>query len=158
MYSLDTMIKSIVQRVCQEYSGEWDEVYQQAYLIALEEADGYEKGHGATFETYMYGRIYGKLRHFMERVVIKESLGNGHRLQATPKEMEEALTVEINEAQIDSRDRLRKLYKTQDSIGCSILDKMLEGYTQAETARELGLTRQMISKRVKRMREALQWQ
>lgn len=151
--SLDATIVQCVRKVMIEFGGEWDDLYQQAYVIAMEKTNDFDPERGAAFETFMHHQIYGNLRNYALRYVIKESTGNGYRVQMNPEDTDSV--VDFPEDQIDARMRIDSLLEKTDSVSGDIINMLLQGYTYREIGEELGMSYQAVHQRVQKMREEL---
>jgi RNA polymerase sigma factor (sigma-70 family) len=144
---LDGVIVECVRRVVSEFGVEWDDCYQQAYMIALEKEKDYNKEAGASFETYMHHKIYGGLRDYARRYLIRESSGMGKRVLVDDMASLDT-EVYIDEDAIDAKTIFNRVGAKVDSVSRDILRMMIEGYAQTEIAEALGITQQAVSKRV----------
>lgn len=153
--NLDGIIIDIVRKVHMEYGGEWDDLYQQAYLIAMQKIDGYDKEKGASLTTYLHHQVYGGLRDYVRRYIIKEGVGAGKRKHVELEDLKLHSEGGLEEGRLDAEDTIRYLLDTSDSTDISILHLLYQGYTQVEVSKELGISRQAVSKRVKKMKEKI---
>lgn len=151
--NVEGIVIDSVRRVHSEMGGEWDDLYQQGYLIAMEFIDGYDVSYGASIQTYLHHKVYGGLRDYVRRTLLKEETQNGRRVRLD----EEALDrVYLNASSLDEQV-IAKLTIGEILASCSKADRgllylMLDGCTQAEVAAHLGISRQAVSKRLKKIR------
>jgi len=145
----ERLISGVVARLYKQYPNvEWDDLESQAWLIITEDIDKYDGKRGASLSTYLYGRILGRLQHYIQRVVLKEYNMNGMRDHAVYLEASH----ESHEAAVDARLDMERMLEgeegtTRDLIGC-----MMQGYTQSEAAVEVGISRQRASKLLLKVR------
>lgn len=146
---IERLIRSVVRKVYKMYPDvEWDDLEAQGYLIVTERMSGYDKDRGASLSTYLYHQVLGGLRDYVQRVLLKELNMRGLRVHG-----------EDAGASSDIRDRMEAKLTTESILRRSkgmkreIIEEMLTGSTQSETAKALGVSRQYVSKIIKEIRE-----
>jgi len=145
---LDGIINECTKRVVQEFHVEWDDCYQQAYVIALEKQREYKETGDASFETFMFHQIYGGLRDYARRYLLREQTGGGKRV---PMDDIETLEDFFDEDAISNKLMLEKLRASLDSVSRDILQCIEEGYTQVEIGEMLGISQPAVHKRIKKI-------
>lgn len=150
MSNIDGIITECTRRVVAEFHVEWEDCYQQAYLIALERRGSYNESGGASFETHMFHQVYGGLRDYARRYLIKEGTGAGKRLDVDDMASLDT-EVYIDEDAISNKLMLEKVREQLDDVSRDVLDMVLNGYTQREIGEKLGMSQPAVNKRIQKI-------
>jgi RNA polymerase sigma factor (sigma-70 family) len=150
MSNIDGIINECTRRVVAEFHVEWEDCYQQAYLIALERKGGFSEDGGASFETYMFHQVYGGLRDYARRYLIKEQAGAGKRVDVDDMATLDT-EVYIDEDAVSNKLMLEKVREQLDDVSRDVLDMVLDGYTQREIGEELKMSQPAINKRIQKI-------
>lgn len=141
---LEKLVRSIVRRVRMEVEDEleYDELVSEGYLIACEAMQTYDLRKGAKISTYIYQEVYGKLRNYVSRDILKHQYGNGSRV-----DMKEAMGATYEDDLETAMDLQLFREKLTEEDGM-LFDLLKDGYTMKQIADILGKSASYVSKRV----------
>lgn len=147
---IEKILRSVVRRVHYMYSSlEYEELEAEAWLIATEAIPVYDRERGASLSTFLYSRIKVHLKMYAERVLMKQGTLNGHRVAG---EYDGVADGDL-EDKIDARLQIERLIRSTDGVSRDILIEMSKGSDQVQVAETLGISKQRVSKLLKRVRD-----
>ena len=147
---IEAILITVVQRVRREYPDvEWEDLVAQGWLIVTERIGEYDKGRGASLSTYLYNTLYGWLRTYVQRDVLRHQNMRGLRVHVDYEEQ----SVGTKEAQVDARMTMERMLTVESGVARDILQLMMKGNTQSEVAALLGISRQRVHEVLKEIRE-----
>jgi len=154
--------KSLVRSILLRYRNlplEYEDLYNEATIYSIQAAEKWKEGMGTTFHSFTYGFIRDYLRNYVNRKVIPQEFGvEGLKRagidvgdlvygQATTKSFED---------RSEAANMIEKLKEQVDDRDLEILDLMYkEGWRCTKVARQLGLAKTTVNRRVQKMRKKL---
>lgn len=150
---LEKLMKSIVNRVANEYAGfnvDREDLLAQAFLIAVEFSDGYDKNKGASMSTYLYTQVYGRLRNYVHREVLPGDHGPEGMQRVSMELVDQEVSISDDvETKILLNEIAMSLETEEDR---TIFSAMRAGYTYREIAKEMKISIGYIAGRVNEWR------
>lgn len=145
---MQALIRSIVRKVLMEYPDvEADDLESQAWLIVTERIGEYDKSK-ASLSTYLHHKVYGGLRDYIRRVVLKELHLNGMRSHS---DWQELSSPDISNA-MEAKLTIEHILENATEPERKILELMMDGLAPYEVAQELGVSRQYVSQVLMKLR------
>jgi len=147
---IDKLINSLVTRVLYSYPEmERDDLQSEGHKILSESIDYYDKSKGS-LSTFITFKVFGGLRDYAKRMISRDLHMRGMRVMGIPYD---AITVPGPEGTVEAKITLEAILTSTSGVSREILDLMSKGYTQAECARELGISRARVTQLLKKIRE-----
>lgn len=148
---IEGIVKGVVRELYSKYPGvDWEDLEAQGWLLITESVPKFDPSRGCTMNTYLYGALRYGLQDYLRRDVLQEDNLNGLRDH-----------IDYQEEVIGSLDHadasealivLKQMYEESSGVSRDVLKYMLLGYTQAEVARELKVSRQRVSEIIMELR------
>lgn len=147
---MEGILMSVVRKTYQMYPDlEWDDLVGQAWLIVAETVDSYDSTKGTSLSTYIYNSISYGLSDYARRVVLKELNLNGLREHADYLEA----TTEGYEDRMIAKLTLESMVQRETGVSRDILQCLINGMSQSDIGRHLGLSKQYVSQVIGKIRE-----
>ena len=148
--NIEALVVSRVRHIYMEYPDlEWEDLIGQAWLIVTEQIGGYDKTKGAALGTYLYHKLQGGLSDYARRVVLRGQNMQGMRYHG---EYAEQGTEGSIEDQVEAKMELERILDGEEGVSRDIVELMMQGYNQSECADTLGISRQLVSYHLTRIR------
>ncbi len=148
---IESTIKGVVRSIAQKYPNvDWEDMEAQAWLIVTESVPKYDRTRGVSLSTYLYGAIWYGLQDYLRRNVLQEENLNGLRDHIDYQE--EVVGTKDYTSAAEASLVLKKMLEESSGVPRRVLELMLQGSTQSEVARELGVSRQRVSEIIMELR------
>ena len=148
---IEALIKTVVRRVYYQYPDvEWDDLEAQAWLTVTEQIDKWDSTRGCSLSTYLYHKLYGNLRDYIQRYILKELNMNGTRDHI---DYAEEIYGKEEGGRIEAKMTIEKIFDESEGVSRDILSLMAKGYSQSEVSEELKVSRQYVSQVLEKIRK-----
>lgn len=153
-----SLVKFVYNRKFYFYSNHQEDLLQEGYMALWKSCQSFDENQGIQFCTYAYTSIYRSMLNYVQRTIHKHN--SVISLNSVVSEDDEGNVLYLEDTLSENPDNLVK-YAIQEALlkisgrDKSIIEKLLEGYTQDQISKHLAISQASVSRCLQKFKNIL---